>query len=56
MVHVMHVLFVLFVVSESLKASVSYDNLPVYALDVFKENATKMVGIDPLNRKARVTL
>ena len=42
MEHVMHV-FVLFVVSENLKASVSYDNMSVHALDIFKENATQMV-------------
>ena len=43
MVHVMHVLFVLFAVFETLIASFSLDNMSVHALDVFNENATKMV-------------
>ena len=51
MVHMIHVLFVGFAVFENLKASFSYDNMPVHAIDVFIENATKMVGIIPVNRK-----
>ena len=43
MVHVMHVLFQFFVVFKNLKSSVAEDNMPVHALDVFIENATKMV-------------
>ena len=43
MVHVMHVLFVFFAVFENLIASFSQDNMSVHALDVFNENAAKMV-------------
>ena len=43
MVHVMQVLFVVFVVFENFKASFLYDNMPTYAIDVFIDNATKMV-------------
>ena len=42
MVHVMHVLFMLCAVIKNLKASFSKDNMPVYDLDVFVENATKL--------------
>ena len=47
-----NVMFVFFADFENLKASFSYDNMPVHALYVFIENATKMVGIMPFNRKA----
>ena len=43
MVHVMHVLIKFFAVFKNLKSSCSEDNMPVHALDVFIENATKMV-------------
>ena len=43
LVHVMHVLFVFFAVFDNLKASFSQDNMSVHTLDVFIENATKMV-------------
>ena len=43
MIHVMHVLFVSFKVFENLKASFALDNMSVHALNVFIENATKMV-------------
>ena len=43
MVHVMHVLFMVFAVLKNLKSSFLEDNMPVHALDVFDENATKMV-------------
>ena len=43
MVHVVHVLFVVFTVFENLKASFSEDSMSAHALDVFIENATKMV-------------
>ena len=49
MVHVMHVLFQFFVVFKNLKSSVAEDNMPVHALDVFIENATKMVWFIPFN-------
>ena len=49
MVHVMHVLFLFFVVFKNLKLSFSENNMPVHALDVFIENATKRVRIIPLN-------
>ena len=46
MVHVMHILFMFFVfffaVFKNLKSSFAEDNMPVYALDVFIENVTKM--------------
>ena len=43
MVHMMHVHFVFFAVFKNLKPSFSEDNMPEYALDILKENATKMV-------------
>ena len=43
MVHVMHMLFVFLAVFENSKALFSGNNVPVHALDVFIENATKMV-------------
>ena len=53
MLHVIHVLFVVFTVFENLKASFSQENMPVYALDVFFENATKNVLTFPFKRKKR---
>ena len=44
MVHVMHRLFyVFFTVFKNLNSSFSEDNMPVHALNVFIEHATKMV-------------
>ena len=43
MVHVMHTHFMLFAVFKNLKSSFSEDNMPGHALDIFIENATKMV-------------
>ena len=51
MVHMMHVHFMFFTVFKNLKQSFSKDNLPEHALDIFNENATKMVQIMPLNAK-----
>ena len=42
MVHVMHVLFMFVSVFKNMKSLFSEDNMPVHALDVFIENATKM--------------
>ena len=49
--HMMHMLFLFFVVFKNLKSSFSEDNMPVHALDVFIEHPTKMVWIIPLNTK-----
>ena len=49
MVHVMHVHFMFFVVLKILKSSFSEDNVPEHALDMFIENAIKMVWVIPLN-------
>ena len=43
MVPVMHVHLILFAVFKNLKSSFSEDNMPEHALDIFIENATKMV-------------
>ena len=43
MVHVMHVHFMFFAVYKNLKALFSEDNMPGYSLNIFIENATKMV-------------
>ena len=43
MVHVMHVHFTFFAVIKNLKSAFSEDNMPEHALDIFIENATKMV-------------
>ena len=43
LVHVMHVHFMFFAVFKNLKSSFSEDNVPERALDIFIENATKMV-------------
>ena len=51
MVHVMHVHFMFFAVFKNLKSSFSEDNMPEHALDIFTENATKMVKVIPLNSK-----
>ena len=51
MVHVMHRHFMFFEVFKNLKSSFSKDNMPGHALDIFIENATKMVKVIPLNAK-----
>ena len=51
MVHLMHVLFMFSAVCKNLKTPFSEDNMPVHALDVFFENATKMIRLIPLNTK-----
>ena len=56
MLHVMHMLFMFFAVFKNLKSSFSEHNMPVHALDVFIENATKMFQIIPLNTKMRIKL
>ena len=43
MLHVRHVLFLFIVVFNNLKSTFSEDNMPVLALDIIIENATKMV-------------
>ena len=43
MVHVMHMLYLFFVVFKNLKSSFTEDNMPVHALDVFIEIATNMI-------------
>ena len=43
MVHVMHVHFFVFCGFDNLKSSFSEDDMPGHALDIFIENATKMV-------------
>ena len=49
MMHVMHMHFMFFAVFKKLKSSFSEDNMPGHALDIFIENATKMVEVIPLN-------
>ena len=49
--HVMHMHFMFFTIFKNLKLSISEDNMPVYALDIFIENATKTVLVIPLNAK-----
>ena len=51
MVHVMHVHFLFFAVLKNLNLSFSEDNMPGHAIDIFIENATKMVKVIPLNAK-----
>ena len=51
MVHVMHVHFMFFAVFKNLKSSFSEDNMPEHALDIFIENATKMIKVIQLNAK-----
>ena len=51
MVHVTHVRFMFFAVLNNLKSSFSEDNQPEHALDIFNENATKMVWFISLNAK-----
>ena len=48
---VMHVHFMFFAVFKNLKSSFSEDNMPEHVLDIFIENATKMVYVIPLNAK-----
>ena len=43
MVHVIHVHFMFFAVVRNLKSSFTEDNMPGHALDIFIENATKIV-------------
>ena len=43
-------------VFKNLKLSFSEDNMPVHALDVFVENATKMVRSIPFNAKIALNL
>ena len=43
MVHVMHVHCMFVAVFMNLKSSFSEDNMPGHALDIFIENATKMI-------------
>ena len=49
--HVMHMLFIYLPAFKNMKALLSEDNMPVHFLDVFFENATKMVLIIPLNKQ-----
>ena len=51
MVHVTHVHFKFFAVLMNLKSSFSEDNVPEHALDIFIENATKIVCAILLNAK-----
>ena len=43
MLHVMQVHFMFLAVFKNLKSSFSEDNMPGHALDIFVENATKVV-------------
>ena len=43
--------FYVFAVFKNLKSSSSEDNMPEHALDIFIENATKMVKVISLNAK-----
>ena len=43
MVHVMHVHFMFFAVFKNLISSFTKDDMPGHSLDIFIENATKMV-------------
>ena len=43
MVQVVHILFMFVALSKNLKSSFLEDSMPVHALDIFIENATKMV-------------
>ena len=54
MVHVMHVHFMFFAVLNHLKLSFSEDNQPEHALDIFIENATKIVWFISLNAKKEI--
>ena len=54
MVHVLHVHFMFFEVFKNFKSSFSEDNMPVYALDIFIENATKLVKVIQSNAKNEV--
>ena len=49
--HVMHVHFIFFAVFRNVKSSSSEDIMPGHALDIFIENATKMVEVIPLTAK-----
>ena len=48
---VMHMHFMFFAVFKNLKSSFSEDNMPEHTLDIFIENATKMVKVFPLTAK-----
>ena len=48
---VMHVHFMFFADFKNLTSSFSEDNMLEHALDIFIENATKMVEVIPLNAK-----
>ena len=48
---VMHMHFMFFAVFKNLKSSFSEDNMPEHNLDIFIENATKMVKVFPLTAK-----
>ena len=52
--HVMPVYFKFFVVLKNLKSSFSEDNMPEHALDIFIENATKMILVVPLNANFKI--
>ena len=56
MMHVMHVHFMFFAVFKNLKSSFLEDNMLEHALDIFIENATKMVWVIPLNGKMEIKL
>ena len=51
MVHMILVHFLFFAVLKNLK-SFSENNVPEHAVDIFIENATKMVWVIPLNAKS----
>ena len=51
MVHVLLVHFMFSAVLKNLKSSFSEDNVPEHVLDIFVENATKMVWVIPLKAK-----
>ena len=51
MVHMMHVNFMFFAVFKNLKSPFSEDDMPEYVLDIFIENATKMVLGYPIKRE-----
>ena len=51
MVQVMHMHFMFFAVLKNLISSFSEENVPEHALDIFIENATKMVWVIPINAK-----
>ena len=56
MVHIMHVHFMFLAVLKNLKSSLSEDNMPEYAQDIYIENATKRVWVILLNAKMEIKL